>query len=160
MSKESYSWYKEHGFCTRCCNEKAMPGKTICEDCARKKAEYARIYREKKKSEDPDAFRKGKRESRDSTREKRSKQGVCEKCGKHKPWGDRKTCIECTLQNRKINNERYRKTHELKTDEELEIMHSELGRKNLKRSNNAAWWRKEINAWFLESRARGKIKNA
>ena len=50
--RELYYWYKEHGICTRCQGE-AIPGKTLCPDCMKKRRQQAKRWRK----EHPDAHK-------------------------------------------------------------------------------------------------------
>lgn len=74
---DKYYWLKEHGICTYCKHEKAVPGKTKCKKCLAK----IRAKRQAKRC--------------DIDRSERRSCGVCYICGKNPVLSGKGVCNEC-----------------------------------------------------------------
>ena len=98
--KITYHWYESHGFCPKCHHESA-PNHKLCAVCLAKEEER----NQRRNAQMTDEQKKRRAESSERTRRKHIEQGVCAKCGKRIAWNGRQTCLECTLKQRRRNNE-------------------------------------------------------
>ena len=80
MSQKTYYERKQKGICTKCGKNKAIEGKTMCQQCLDEQNEYRRKNRE--------FFRKN---------------NLCPACGKNKLFGDEKMCPECLAYMAEVN---------------------------------------------------------
>ena len=81
--KETYQWYKEHGICTSCRKEDAVPGQTRCWRCRANRRDADRIRYHQRKAEGIRKFNPANIEAMKRRREERHAQGLCVECGKH-----------------------------------------------------------------------------
>lgn len=88
--RETNQFLKEHGICTQCKKEKAMPGKNRCLVCLMDDRERSR----KKYHTDAD-YRQKNIERSKAKRDERKKAGVCTGCGKNPPYNGRCLCYSC-----------------------------------------------------------------
>lgn len=89
-----YHWYKEHGICTCCGKQDAIPGRTMCDDClGLKRAENKERRKSPKVQDAMQAYRK-------RHWQERLEQGLCPRCGKPL-YAGHKLCYECVLKNRR-----------------------------------------------------------
>lgn len=80
MSQKTYYERKSKGICTKCGKNKAVEGKTMCQECADKQKKYLRENRQFFKDNN-----------------------LCRVCGKNKLFGDEKTCPECLAYMAEVN---------------------------------------------------------
>lgn len=100
--REGYVWCKEHGICTQCRKAKARPNRNTCDDCAEKQS-----TRERKKRESEDRAPINARNKQ--RRERLKADGLCFRCGKHKPEQGKTMCTECAIKYRRWNREWHNK---------------------------------------------------
>lgn len=104
--KERYEWYKAHGICVKCGQEKAKAGRVSCWRCLANTNDSSKIYHsqelyteEKKKSHI---------KSEENLINKRNEQGLCWKCGKRPPVGKSKysQCEVCNKRAAELRKEK------------------------------------------------------
>ena len=92
MNAVDYAWHKEHGFCTRCRKEKALPGKVLCPACL----EYHQLVSfnayDKQKAHEYQARR------REIYHEHKAN-GICVRCSKPATHGI--YCYECSIKQKR-----------------------------------------------------------
>lgn len=99
MLTETQLWYKEHGICIDCGQEKVWHNSPRCRICLAKRADYARIYRETHKMTEE---QRQKHNAKVRERKKRLKEnGVCVQCGKRKVTGNHISCDYCLAKDRR-----------------------------------------------------------
>lgn len=84
--RERRAWYKEHGICTNCLTNWAVPGRTQCMTCTKLIAERADLR-------DP-----GRLKRRAYNRERRVRliaEGLCVNCGKRPAIEGQRRCPAC-----------------------------------------------------------------
>ena len=82
-----YWWYKAHNICTQCRKEEAVPGRTLCPECAEKSRARAAERRAAKRDEI-------NREQKERNKRMKEK-GLC-RCGRPARPG-KVQCLECAL---------------------------------------------------------------
>jgi hypothetical protein len=93
---KNYEWYKEHHICTQCLKETAMPGRTLCYECAEKSIERGLAYRTKN--------RESIRAKSRADYIKRKEKGLC-RCGRPAREG-KSLCAICAAKDNKRHIER------------------------------------------------------
>lgn len=108
--RERYAWYKEHGICVRCGQEKAKENHTVCWSCLANMNDYSRIYYHSKEKPRSDEQLERDKESRNRYVENRHSQGLCWRCGLRPPIGKGKysQCRICADKAAKQKRERER----------------------------------------------------
>lgn len=108
--RERYAWYKEHGICVRCGQEKAKENHVFCWSCLANMNDYSRIYYHSKDKPRSDEQRERDKESCKCYVEKRNSQGLCWRCGLRPPIGKGKYshCRICADKVAKQKRERER----------------------------------------------------
>ena len=86
-----YDWYKSHHICTRCRKETAVPGRTLCPDCAAQSRIKAAERRAVKRDEINQKYKEWNIQKKE--------QGLC-RCGRPARPG-KVQCVECALRDRK-----------------------------------------------------------
>lgn len=98
--KDNYNFYKAHGICTYCTKERAVPGKTLCEDCLEKK----RVRERKRYENNPDLKEIHKKNFQKFYYGKKE-EGLCVNCGKKKAYNGSVFCYECMLRSKRVCKE-------------------------------------------------------
>lgn len=76
--KERYAWYKEHGICVRCGQEKADKGHTRCLQCRFIDIDNQISYKERHK----ETYAEYQKQYQRNLRAYRKEHGLCQQCGK------------------------------------------------------------------------------
>lgn len=92
-SKELYLFYKSHGICVKCGQNKALKDHTLCGECTYKNNELAVKRYRKQTEEQKEVHNKYLRE----LRRKRIENGICIQCGSRKALQGLQLCMECRL---------------------------------------------------------------
>jgi hypothetical protein len=100
-SRESRKWYKDHGYCVVCKQNRARPNRVSCEECSAKNIEYVLKKRESLTEEEKEARRAY---YRDYYRRKKE-EGLCPRCGTRKATNGI-YCIDCHAKHLKSTWER------------------------------------------------------
>lgn len=99
---ERRAWLKARGFCINCGKVRAEPGKQKCEMCNLRRAEYYVRYEKEHEN-----TRQIRNERAYQLRRERSArwvaEGKCRLCGKAPWWDGTRTCMECTIRERRRN---------------------------------------------------------
>jgi len=103
-----YDFYKSHGICVTCGQEKAKPGQVRCWRCAIKQAEHEAEYRSRKTDEQKATALAERREKAAILREERRRNGLCPNCGRERTDTRYSLCERCR-QNAKKSAERKRR---------------------------------------------------
>lgn len=98
--RERYQAFKDMGLCTRCGQDYAMDGRTVCPECSFKEAEKAR---ERYKNQ-TDEQRIRNLERIKAKKQRNRDAGLCE-CGKQRIDKRYKMCLECRLYQRRRKQE-------------------------------------------------------
>ena len=99
--RERYSWLKAHGICVHCGKRDAWNGRTICEYCIERLANYSAARQRQLSEEQREAARARNKARYWNNRES----GKCIACGSPTTVGVR--CLNCSLIHKKRNKERY-----------------------------------------------------
>lgn len=94
-----YQWYRQHGICTDCHSENALPGIAYCRCCKAQRIEYNRKNWEKQKEKRNPI----NRERNKSVYRQRKEAGLCTRCGKKKPETGKVKCSRCLRKDAQIH---------------------------------------------------------
>jgi len=92
---EYYHYYKSHGICVTCGQEKAKPGHVRCWRCLLNQAEHEAEYRAQKTDEQQSAQLASRREKAAIVREERRQKGLCPNCGRERKDKSYSLCEKC-----------------------------------------------------------------
>lgn len=153
MINPYYHWYKEHGLCPHCANERVAKGKAACLNCLSINAETAQKRRDSFTPEQKQRADKLSKDSHKKLYDERKAAGICVKCGKRKARQGRVRCAIC-LNRENIAAEKHRrkigrKPHFMLTEHDvcyicggkplpgkrLCAVHYEIAMKNLEKAN-------------------------
>lgn len=88
-SRERREWYLSHGICPACGQNDVQRGYKLCLECRMKKKEYDAVH-----PATPEQL--AAQRTRDHARRaERKAQGLCPRCGKHKPESGYAKCVYC-----------------------------------------------------------------
>lgn len=86
-----YQWYRQHGICTDCHSENALPRIAYCRCCKAMRIEYNRVSWEKCKEKRIPI----NREQHKNLYWQRKEAGLCTRCGKNAPETGKAKCTRC-----------------------------------------------------------------
>ena len=94
MTKEYYEYYKSHGICPGCGQEKPVKGRVYCVNCAEAQAVCNMVRRAKMTVEEKAEENRRNTQKKMMLRNKRKSMGMCIYCGN--PARENKTtCARC-----------------------------------------------------------------
>lgn len=95
LAKERTVWLKSKGYCDRCGQEKALPGRTKCAACAEATRRGTSIWYEALSPERKEQYRAQCGERTSALRRRRAEAGLCPRCG-GEPAEGRIYCAACS----------------------------------------------------------------
>lgn len=98
---EYYAYYKAHGICVTCGQEKAKQGRVRCWRCLINQREHEAEYRQHKTHEQKETAKAKRREREAALREDRREQGLCPNCGRERKNKKYALCDKCRLSAKK-----------------------------------------------------------
>lgn len=98
---EYYEYYKTHGICVTCGQEKAKQGRVRCWRCLINQREHEAEYRSRKTDEQKEAAKAKRRERESALRADRREQGLCLNCGRERKNKQYAICDKCRLSAKK-----------------------------------------------------------
>ena len=105
---QSRSWYRAHGICTVCGQEKAHQGHTKCLNCLDRQKIYNERYLAKQPPSWKKSYNKKKRDIEKARYAARKAAGLCVSCGR-KAQGGKARCTECLIRFRRYREKYNRK---------------------------------------------------
>lgn len=96
---KEYQWYRQHGICTDCHSENALPGIAYCRCCKAMRIEYNRASWEKCKEKRIPI----NRQQHKNLYWKRKEAGFCTRCGKNAPETGKAKCTVCLRKDAEVH---------------------------------------------------------
>lgn len=90
-----YDYYKSHGICVTCGQEKAKQGRVRCWRCLLNMKDHAAGYREKRSIEEKKRILFERREKASVARAERKEHGLCPNCGRERHNKAYALCEKC-----------------------------------------------------------------
>ena len=103
-----YDYYKSHGICVTCGQEKAKKGRVRCWRCLLNQKEHEAEYREKRSAEVKSKILAERREKAAVLRAERREQGLCPNCGRERSNKAYALCEKCRASAKKSAERRRR----------------------------------------------------
>lgn len=104
-----YNYYKSHGICVTCGQEKAKRGRVRCWRCLINMKEHAAEHRERQSKEEKEALLAKRRERASVLRSERREAGLCPNCGKERTDKKYVLCENCRASAKKSAERKRRK---------------------------------------------------
>ena len=96
-----YDYYKSHGICVTCGQEKAKKGRVRCWRCLINQREHEVEYRERKGLDEREKLLAERREKSAVLRAERKEKGLCPNCGREKKNKNYSWCEKCRASGKK-----------------------------------------------------------
>lgn len=106
---EYYHFYKSHGICVTCGQEKAKPGHVRCWRCLANHRDQEAVYRWSRPEAQRTEMLAKRREESAFLRATRREQGLCPNCGRERKYKRFSLCEKCRSSARKSAERRRRK---------------------------------------------------
>lgn len=107
MENERYYWYKSHGICPGCGQNKAVKGKVYCISCAEAQAALQMARRARMTDEQHREEVKRITKLKQAQYFERKAHGICTVCGKKPAESGRTRCKRCAEKNREWARMKY-----------------------------------------------------
>lgn len=98
---EYYDYYKSHGICVTCGQEKAKKGRVRCWRCLINQREHEAVYRDNRSAENRERILADRREKASALRAERKEKGLCPNCGREKKNKNYSWCEKCRASGKK-----------------------------------------------------------